>query len=162
MKVKLQINVPLHISDSVTDVTFTNTVMVSLDCNQCRRCNRSVVLDKLEFLSYCTPSQHKFKGKVLSIRSTKNEKLALITGHYLIEYEFGSFRDYKYPTRIPAPGSRWARATFAIRCRCGVNSTHVTQNNIVRPFNNLCECGVILVKEVEEIPQIQVISAPTP
>jgi hypothetical protein len=155
MKVQLQIDAPIQSTEFVTDITFSDTIMVSLDCYQCSRCRRSVVVNKSGYFSYCTPTQHNFKGKILELKSTKDNKLAITTGHYLIEYEFFRFTDAKYPMRIPAPGSDWARVKFTLRCRCGANSTHETQNNQVRPFDILCECGAILVTEIEEIPKIQ-------
>lgn len=154
MKVQLHIDAPITTTESVTDVTFSDTVMVSLDCCGCSRCWRSVVLDKSGYFSYCTPTRHKFDGKIVDLKSTKDGNCRITTGRYLIEYDFKQFTDAKYPERIPKPGSNWARVKFSVRCKCGANVTHETQNNQVRPFDISCECGAVLVTEVEEIPKI--------
>ncbi len=153
MKIRLQIDAPIRTTEFVTDVTFSDTVMVSLDCCECCRCYRSVILDKSGYFSHCTPTKHKFDGKILELKSTEDKTVTI--GCYLIEYEFSSFTDAKYPDRIPSPGSRWARVKYTLRCKCGANVTHETQNNQVRPLNILCECGALLVVEVEEIPKIR-------
>lgn len=154
MKIKLKIDVPIQISDSVTDITFSDSVMVSLDCSGCSRCNRSVVVSEFDYLSYCMPTKHRFNGKILKCSSSKSEVSNTVTGHYLIEYEFTDFEDSKYPDRVPKKGSNWARVRFTMRCKCGVNVTYETQNNNVRPFEILCECGTMLATETEEIPVI--------
>lgn len=154
MKVHLHIDAPIRTTESVTDVTFSDTVMVSLDCCECCRCWRSVVLDKSRYLSYCTPTKHKFNGKIIDLKSTKDEDGRVTTGQYLIEYDYTHFIDAKYPERIPKSGSTWARVKYCVRCKCGANITHETQNNRGRQFEIPCECGAILVSEVEEIPKI--------
>ncbi len=156
MKIQLQINAPIRTTEFVTDLTFSDSVMVSLDCCECCRCYRSVVLDKSGYFSYCIPTKHKFDGRILTINSTKDRTVT--TGLYLIEYNFGNFTDTKYPERIASPGSRWARVKYTMRCKCGANVTQETQNNQVRPFDISCECGAILVTEIEEIPTIQHVS----
>ena len=157
MKVKLEISTPIVTSDCVTDVTFSDTVMVSLDCCGCNRCYRSVVLDKSGYLSYCTPTRHKFDGQILELRSNRDENSNATIGSYLIEYEFEPFTDAKYPDRIPSPESSWARVKFTMRCQCGANVSHETQNNQVRPLDIQCECGAVLVTEAEEIPKITLV-----
>ena len=159
MKVHLHIDAPISTTESVTDITFDNNVMVSLDCCGCHRCGRSVVLHKLKVLSYCTPTRHKFNGRILEVSSTKDEVRGVTTGRYLIEYEFATFIDAKYPERISKPGSTWARVRYSLRCACGANVTHETQNNQVRPIDISCGCGAVLVTEAEEIPRISEASA---
>ena len=158
MKIQLQISTPVRTSEFVTDVTFSDKVMVSLDCVECSRCHRSVVLDKSGYFSYCTPSKHKFDGRILKLHSTRTEAPAITTGHYLIEYEWDSFKDAKYPERVPTPDSTWARVKIFMRCKCGANVMHETQNNRVRPLDIECECGLILATEVKEVPEIRRIS----
>jgi len=157
MKIRLKIDVPINVTDHVTDIVFCDHIMVSLDCSGCKRCRRSVVIDTLEYLSYCTSTHHRFNGRVLEIRSSTKQidrNQNITTGTYLIEYEYDAFQDEKYSTRVPSPDSNWARATFHIRCKCGINTKHEAQNNTVRPFDVACKCGAILFRETIEIPQI--------
>ena len=154
---QLEIKAPVPTSDFVADITFSDTVMVSLDCSGCSRCHRSVVLDKSGFLSYCMSTKHRFTGQILQLKSTRNEDSSIATGIYLIEYDFETFEDAKYPDRKPSPETNWARVKFTIRCKCGSNVSRETQNNQVRPFDVPCDCGAILVRDVEEIPKIKVV-----
>ncbi|MGX5203162.1 hypothetical protein [Aliikangiella sp. IMCC44632] len=161
MIVQLKIEAPINTTEYVTDITFGETVLVNLDCMECERCNRSVMLDRTSLFSYCTPTKHRFDGWVRELRSVKNSD-ATSTAIYIIEYEFKEFKDSKYPLRIPKPDSDWARVKFTMRCQCGLNSTHETQNNKARPFNIVCRCGEVLVHQVEEIPKISLIEQKKP
>jgi len=105
-------------------------------------------------MSYCTPTRHHFNGEILQIKSTLSKWPKVATGHYIIEYEYADFKDAKYPECVPKPGSKWARAKYTLRCKCGTNNTYEAQNNTVRPFNNSCKCGKVLATETEEIPII--------
>ena len=158
MKLQLEITASIPISEFVTDITFSDTVMVSIDCCGCKRCMRSIVFDKSGFSTYCTPTKHKFNGKIIKLKSTKNGDMTISTCIYLIEYEFELFVDAKYPNHIPSPGSNWARVKCIMRCKCGSNISWETQNNLGRPFNVLCECGAVLSREIEENPKIKKVS----
>ena len=157
MKIQLRITASVPISELVTDITFGRTVMVSLDCRECKRCDRSAVLGRYHWDSYCTPDRHKFSGVILDLKSTSAAASNIATGSYLIEYDFEYFADAKYPDRIPSPGSDWARIDYTVRCSCGSNTWWETQNNQVRPVNVKCECGNTLVTELNENPTIEIV-----
>ena len=160
MKVQLKVNAPIRISKSVTDIVFSSKLMIDLDCSQCCRCNRSVVLDKTGYFSYCTPKNHNFMGKIRELKSWRSSDRSIVTGEYVVEYEYESFTDKKYPDRIPSKDSTWARVKFFLRCECGANTKHETQNNMVRPIDIQCECGVLLARETKEIPIIEEVPVP--
>ena len=157
MKVQLRIDAAIPLSQCVTDITFARKVMVSLDCCACKRCDRSAVLGRYHWDSYCTPDRHKFHGTILDLKSAKDNTSNIVTGSYLIEYEFEEFVDAKYPDRVPSPGSTWARVEYTMRCKCGANIWRETQNNQVRPLDVTCECGTVLVTETEENPRIEIV-----
>ena len=77
---------------------------------------------------------------------------SIVTATYLIEHDFEYFSDKKYPNRKIAPVVTWGRASFKLKCPCGLESEHSTQNNTSRPWKARCECGKDLFYETEETP----------
>ena len=152
--VQLLIEASLPVTEDVTDITFGRSVMVSLDCRSCKRCDRSAVIGRFHWGSYCTPDRHKFHGNVMRLKSRRDSETNVAVGSYLIQYEFEHFIDAKYPQRIPWPGSRWARVNYTVRCRCGSNIWREVNNLLVLPERLACECGRELVVLTEDTPSI--------
>ena len=158
MKYRAEIVVPITLSKSVETIEFKRKVLVSLDCFGCKRSGRTVVLFEDQNKSFCTPTKHEFPGHIskIDVSDRKNAGLlsqkSIVTTTYFIEYDFENFTDKKYPKRAITPTPTWGRATFNLSCKCGVQSEHETQNNIVRPWKAVCECGKDLYYEIEETP----------
>ena len=75
---------------------------------------------------------------------------------YRVEYEYQPFTDRKYPERESSEGPGWGRIRFAVTCpECSRTRECSTQNNIVRPFVTVCECGRVLYKEKTELPVLE-------
>ena len=158
MKYKSEIAVPITLSGHVETIAFDDHILVSLDCSICRRSRRTVVFGEERDTSFCTPAKHGFPGRIAGIHVSDHESAgshrerSVVTATYLIEYEFEAFKDRQYPDRNIGPAPTWARAAFTLLCKCGAESAHETQNNLVRPVKAVCECGEDLYYEVDEIP----------
>ena len=158
MKYLTEIFVPITLAKNVESIDFRSTIAAALDCFDCKRSARTVVLHENEQESFCTPTEHNFKGRIKSIEISDRKKIgimsskSIVNATYLIEHDFEGFSDKKYPHRKISPDATWGRASFKLRCSCGVESEHSTQNNISRPWKARCECGKDLFYEVEEIP----------
>ena len=136
-------------------VTFAPIIEISLDCHECRRSRRTVVMSDSAQGTYCTPARHPFTGRMLSHQSEPPRQAGdsdIITGSYHIEYEFEPFVDAKYPHRNISPTPTWSRIGFTITCPCGYVFKNSTQCNIVRPRAVTCQCGRTLMAEEETIP----------
>ncbi|MBE9527159.1 MAG: hypothetical protein IME94_09325 [Proteobacteria bacterium] len=159
MKFQSKIIAPVTLSKNVLDIEFIKRISVSLDCSGCKRSRRTVVLFEEQNESFCTPTNHKYPGRInkLSVSERKKYRVlsdkSVVTATYKIVYEFDKFTDKKYPDRTINENPTWARVSFSILCKCGVKSEHSTQNNISRPWTAVCECGNELYYELEEIPK---------
>ena len=116
---------PITLSRHAVNIEFENKILVSLHCFECKRSHRTVVLLEDQEKSFCTPTKHKFPGRIVnfSISDRLKTKIlsskSVVTETYVIEYEFEPFVDKKYPHREITPKITWSRATFTIHCECG-------------------------------------------
>jgi hypothetical protein len=158
MRYQTEIVVAVVLSKNVERIEFNKNILVMLDCFECNCSGRSVLLSSNQNDSYCTPTKHKFNGSVTKFKVGDRKKIQLLSSKsivhasYVIEYEFNEFIDAKYQNREVSPEPRWGRCSFTISCKCGVRSEHSIQNNIVRPWNEICICGRVLYYEREEAP----------
>lgn len=158
MKYQTKIVVPVVLSKNVETIKFNKKILVTLNCFECKRSSRSVLLSPNQFDSYCTPTKHQFNGSVIKFKVGDRKKVrflsskSIVNVSYVIEYEFNEFVDAKYPNRELIPLPNWGRCSFTISCKCGVSSEYSIQNNIVRPWNEICKCGRILYYETVEAP----------
>lgn len=149
------------LSKHVKAIRFNPSLLVSLDCCVCQRAYRTVVLFKNRAQSFCTSGfskKHPFPGQVVSLDISKRQKLNMfsskstVAATYLIEYEFETFTDKKYGHSDVTPEPTWSRVAFELTCACGTQTQAETQNNIVRPWTNVCQCGRALYYERQETP----------
>jgi len=158
MKYQSEIVVPITLAKNVEDIKFRRKILVSLDCYECKRSDRTVVLFQDQKDSFCTPTKHQFPGRIIKVEVSDRERRdflsskSVITATYHIEYDFEEFTDKKYPHEEICPYPKWSRATFLLSCQCGEQTECETQNNIVRPWKALCQCGKDLYFEIDEIP----------
>jgi hypothetical protein len=134
------------------EIGFSDNLAVVLDCVVCKRTRRVVLLGGDERESKCTPTGHRFPGRVVG-HETLNKptlwpsRLSRSEHKYRIEYEYESFADSKNG-RMATSEPRWARIGFILRCpKCGEENQDGTQSNIVLPRISRCGCGVALLKE---------------
>ncbi len=132
------ISTKLHEVDCA--IEFVEPLEVSLDCYLCQRRRRTIVFKDVTN-AYCTPTKHRFDGRLISKQCGADSAV------YIIEYNYISFTDKKYPDeeRYAAfeKGSPvWARINFIAKCpRCGKQTQLSTQSNLVRPSSRSCRCG---------------------
>ena len=152
------VTTPITIPATVEDVSFDESLLVSLHCTRCQRSLRTVRVLPNHGSSICIPTKHEFPATCISMEVSGKLKKSwfssqsVVTAKYQIEYDFEPFVDKKYPDRVLHSLPSWGRCTFHIRCKCGEVSTRETQNNIVRPWQDSCRCGLPLYYEVQEIP----------
>ena len=158
MNSKAEILTTLTVNKGV-EITFSNKLEVSLDCFQCQRKRRTVIFKVGDKLAVCTPTNHAFNGQITenSFQHSDNTFFA----RYEIAYEYEEFTDKKYPNNMNYYGlskglPTWARVNFLAKCpQCKRTKEASTQNNIVRPFSESCDCGFILYSESIEMPKLQ-------
>jgi len=118
MKYQTEIIAPITLAKNVENIEFKNTIAVSLDCGQCERSGRTIVLHKNEEKSFCTPSKHHFNGHIKNIVISNRRKngflssKSVVTATYLVEHAFKLFSDKKYPHRKLSPDATWGRVSF--------------------------------------------------
>ncbi len=121
-------------------IEFTELLHVSLDCFHCQRRMRTVIFQGA-IAPYCTPTKHKFDGRLLSSQFNTDSAV------YTIEYNYIPFTDAKYPDEqryasYEKGSPSWARIHFIVQCpQCGRRENLSTQSNLVRPRNRVCRCG---------------------
>lgn len=153
-------------SDVAADITirkgvaieFSRVLEASIDCHVCRAARRTVVLYEDEEKSRCTPTGHAFPGVVEEIVASEPQyrfmsNRGVVRVIYRVTYEFETFSDTKRPCREIKPDISWGRISFKLVCPCGCIKEGSTQNNIVRPWTNVCKCGKPLMYEIEEMPR---------
>jgi len=152
----INIQTVLNISPKVK-VSPGELLELSLDCFICGRTHRTVGLRDGAEEAICTPTKHPFPAKILDKRSDVGERMATL--FYRVEYWFAPFEDLKRK-RPAAELPRWSRVHFEMACpRCGERRARSVQNNIVRPWTCVCECGHHLYTEEEEYPRFSLGSA---
>jgi hypothetical protein len=141
------------------EIIFGDKLEVSIDCFQCQRKRRTVIFKVGDKLGVCTPTNHSFNGQITenSFQHSGNT----FSARYEITYEYEEFTDKKYPDDMNYYGlskgiPTWARVNFLVKCpKCNRTRESSTQNNIVRPFSQYCDCGFILYSESIEMPKLQ-------
>lgn len=134
------------------ELGFSDNLAVVLDCVVCKRTRRVVILAGDERESKCTPTGHRFPGRVaghetVSKQSPWPSRLSRSEHKYRIEYEYEPFSDSKNG-RAATSEPRWARIALVLRCpKCGKENQGGTQSNIVLPRVSRCGCGAVLLKE---------------
>ena len=138
-------------------IEFSRVLEASLDCHICQRSRRTIVLHADSSDSRCTPTGHPFPGKIDGVRTSMPRFQFLSTRGvaevvYSVSYDFEPFTDTKYPSRQIGPEITWGRVSFTLTCTCGRSKEGSTQNNVVRPWTDVCACGKPLFFEVEQMP----------
>jgi hypothetical protein len=130
------------------EISFSDTLEVSLDCEACRRRCRTVVFARPGVAGRCTPTGHAFEGRLLRVIALASK------ARYEFEYRFSTFVDAQYPDEqryggIEKGAPTWVRASFEVVCgSCGRSAKGGVQTNIVRPWVCLCACGKLLYEDV--------------
>lgn len=133
------------------------TVEVSLDCVVCQKLYRTVIIHKDIRETKC--AGHSFPAMIKLIENNKKvwksffmrEEMREIIYH--IEYEYMAFEDTRdgtgYDRRFSKEFPNMGRIKFLVTCpKCKNTQRCFTQNNIVRPFINICEqCSFELYKD---------------
>ena len=156
MTTTIEIKVPIYPTKGVS-VEFDEILEVSLDCFECHRALRTVVIDpKISATALCTPTCHSYPAHLESVEARVKKKLLRkeVQGVFRLSYEYREVRDRKYPHRVSSRLPSWARVRFKAKCpRCGTVTQCSAQNNIVRPWTCLCRCGNELYTERKPIPE---------
>ena len=92
---------------------FSDGLGVVLDCLVCKRTRRMVILGEDERESQCTPTGHRFPGRVVRHETLRKPSpwpcgMSRMEHEYRIEYDYESFSDSKNG-RAATPEPRWAR-----------------------------------------------------
>lgn len=130
-------------------ITLGKSLEISLDCHICNRQRRTVVMSEGK-PSYCTPTRHAHSARVLGneIRRT-NDRTEII---YQFSYDFEPFWDKKYQSTA-SNNLSWGRISFTLACpQCDKAMERSTQQNLVRPWSCVCDCGYLLYVDDEETP----------
>jgi hypothetical protein len=154
MNTEIEIRASIYPNKGV-NILFEQYLEISLDCSQCSRTHRTVVFESNDQLGRCTPSGHEFEGKVskLAVKEIKGIFSNEVECYFKLCYEYSEVKDKKYPNRVSSSLPTWGRVHFAVTCpKCGNSAKHSTQNNIVRPWTNICNCGYKLYTEKKEFP----------
>lgn len=139
--------ITLHLGE-VAEISFSEAVEVSLDCELCRRRCRTVVFAQPGVPGQCTPTGHEFGGRLLSVWQSASSV------RYEFEYGYEPFIDAKYPDEqrysvFERGAPTWVRASFAVICAsCGRSTRGSTQTNIVRPWACFCPCRKLLYEDI--------------
>ena len=148
MKYKATIRASLLMSPDVK-ITLGEPLEVSLDCHICNRQRRTVVMPEGK-PAYCTPTRHVHSAQVLGNEIRRTTDRAEII--YQFSYEFENFWDKKYQSTA-SNKLGWSRISFTLTCpQCGKDMERSTQQNIVRPWSCVCDCGYVLYVDDEETP----------
>ncbi len=100
--------------------------------------------------AYCTPTRHVHSGQVLGNEIRRVTDRAEII--YQFSYECEPFWDKEYQSTASNELS-WSRISFTLTCpQCGKATERSTQQNIVRPWICVCDCGYLLYVDDEETP----------
>lgn len=157
-----------HLFPNGSQVVYNNSIELSVDCQVCKRLNRTISVDFFDGI--CIKNKHPFNAKILDtlVVKEKNKSVSglfnflnakavreLFTCTYLVQYEYTDFIDSKYKDIKSSSLPTWARIGFKITCtKCGTINTCSTQTNIVRPFSEICKCGQTLYTETDTLPLI--------
>jgi hypothetical protein len=132
-------------------ITFNQGLEVSLDCAHCGRTHRTVVFGPAGEPGRCTPTGHAYSGQIGEIKVQEKGGLfqsAEVECSIPLVYEYFPVKDSKYPNRISNPIPSWGRVGFKVTCpKCKQTSEHSIQNNTVRPWTCVCDCGYALYEE---------------
>ncbi|MEW8194560.1 MAG: hypothetical protein AB2793_12690 [Candidatus Thiodiazotropha sp.] len=137
------------------EITFEQYFEVSLDCSQCGRTHRTVIFEESERLGRCTPSGHEYPGNIskVAVKVKKGLFKKEIECYFKLKYEYTEVKDKKYPDRVSSSLPTWGRVNFTVSCpKCRNTAKYSMQNNIVRPWTNICKCGYKLYTEKDEYP----------
>ena len=139
----------------VSSIHFDTSVEVVFDCMNCKRCNRTVRFAGVGSRGICTPADQcdGFLGKLFSVKPFDDGERSFVI--YQIQYQYYPFLDLKSGIES-AFEPKWGRVSFQVTCsKCGARTFQSTQNNLVRPFAVLCQCGAHLYDESGEIPLLR-------
>jgi hypothetical protein len=148
------ISASLSVAPGVT-IAFGDQLEVSLDCPNCKRKRRTVIFNLGGRDGRCTPVKNcgMFPGRLTDKRPSQRTNTFSVD--YVVEYQYEPFLDLKYGDESTGAPS-WARVHFMVKCpRCSREKDWSTQNNIVRPWSHVCDCGQMLYTEEQEIPLLQ-------
>ncbi len=140
------------------EVAFVAPLEISLDCFQCVRTRRTVVINGSGSLPFCTPSRHVFPVQVLSTSVQTQGRQTIVA--YRLRYDFRPFADAK--DGDPADVlPKWGRINFVAVCPvCKHGNEESVQNNIARPWKACCQqCGYVLYTERDEMPVFEMAEA---
>ncbi|KAB8140052.1 hypothetical protein F8S13_25600 [Chloroflexia bacterium SDU3-3] len=144
------IAVQLRLADGV-QLHYLDPLEIALDCHQCRRTRRTVIIQQADGSAICTPARHHFPAQ-LAARHIGDAPGQI---RLLVHYDYQPFADAKYPiesTGVPS----WGRVSFTCACpRCGALSAASTQTNMVRPWTQRCACGLALYTDAAVMPRFE-------
>src|SRR5262245_33695039 len=130
MNTTIEIRVSVFPSRGV-ELSFDQPLEVSLDCAYCSRTHRTVVFDPPCEQGLCTPTGHRFPGRIGNVQV--NDKGGLFPREveclFQLSYEYSPFEDSKYPNRTSNAIPTWGRVHFKATCpECHETSEHSIQN----------------------------------
>ncbi|KAB8140055.1 hypothetical protein F8S13_25615 [Chloroflexia bacterium SDU3-3] len=150
VQLQLGLGVQLH---------YLDPLEIALDCYQCRRTRRTVVLRQADGAAICTPKRHAFPAQLAAwhIGEPASPEIRL-----LVHYDYQPFADAKYPVDSTGAPS-WARVNLTCVCPCcGEVSAASTQTNIARPWTQRCPCGYALYTDAAVMPRFTAVSLVPP
>ena len=170
---KAEIIMDLAVDPAEVGVTFSEVILVNLDCDHCQRSRRSVSLilegSGSEKPNKCWPGstdlrwggyvEHPpYPGKLVDLEVKKTE--TGVRAIYRIEYQTSHFKDLKYPEIDIWKGyPSWGRVNFVLDCpKCEHAGKHSTQSNICRPISVTCnkeDCDYVFCQERREMPLLR-------
>ena len=141
-------------------VTFNDSLELSLDCPVCRRCCRTVAFWVGESEGRCSPTRHAFPGRIINKQVAQEGKVTSVV--FRVRYSYEPFTDAKYlEKRKPSGEPTWGRIQFQVKCPlCGEVRNAFTQTNIVRPWLCQCKCGCDLYTDQDLQPVLSWTEAP--
>lgn len=132
----------LKLNDDV-DISLTNKSELSLNCSVCRRFNRVIIFKENDF-GVCTPTMHKFPGKITTFQSQDSENQESRQA-YILECDFYPFVDQKYGYYVDSCLNKNSTIQVNFVCpKCSLNTSEELEINSTKLIEKFCQCGYLL------------------
>jgi hypothetical protein len=161
VKIQTEVIVQLDLLDKDVEISFSDSLCVSLDCDFCQRTDRTVAFGR-HMVTSCHPGGSASKdqvgvhppypGRLVDRKTTRTDDY--VRAVYTLEHETAQFLDRKYKRRVWCGHPTWGRVSYTMKCsKCVSEVGDSTQSNTGRPNKHCCRnCGHLLCVEREEMP----------